>query len=127
MINEATILGADIKAVESYIDNKLEEYNLAHSDSPVLLEGIVSVSPFEEFSGLKKFPEHFVRLACYFSSIGSEGHWIHVDAIVRVKQEEMNKKPTSYLAVQPLFVAKTLSGKEHAQKLVTLLSEWLYA
>ncbi len=67
---------------------------------------------------LKRWPGHVRHIACYAVTGGSEGHYVHIDAICEHGENTE--------AVH-MFLGKTFRGMDHARRIATLIADWLGA
>ena len=69
-----------------------------------------------------EWPTRIRWLACYAVTGGSEGHYVHIDALM-VEDEGRDQ----HLVVRPLFLGKTFQGMAHAQAIAAKCAELLGA
>ncbi len=83
------------------------------------LEGISQV--YRMFEPQAEFPRYW-RLACYAVTGASEGHYVHVDALV---PREDAKPP--YVEAVPVFLGKTFRGMDFAYRVAAACARHLGA
>jgi hypothetical protein len=69
-----------------------------------------------------EWPSRIRWLACYAVTGGSEGHYVHIDALM-LEGEGRDQ----HLVVRPLFLGKTFQGMVHAQAIAAKCAELLGA